>query len=64
MRQVQIEFFEILGFAEDDNNIAFFDYTELAYNANIFLFAFNLFPIYPLDGSKLVTSKQLIFRYT
>ncbi len=36
------------------DGIAFFSFTELAYSANILLLVFNLLPIYPLDGSKLV----------
>jgi Zn-dependent protease len=34
--------------------IAFFNFTELAYSANILLLIFNILPIYPLDGSKLI----------
>jgi len=38
----------------DTSNIAFFTFTELAYSANILLLVFNMIPIYPLDGSKVI----------
>lgn len=42
----------IIGYKID--NIAFIQFTEILLNANLLLFIFNLLPIYPLDGSKLV----------
>lgn len=35
-------------------DIAFFNFCELAYSANILLLIFNIIPIYPLDGSKII----------
>jgi Zn-dependent protease len=42
----------ILGHSIDQ--IPVLKFTEIVYDANFFLFVFNLLPIYPLDGSKLV----------
>lgn len=36
------------------NNLAGLEFTETVYYINLLLFTFNLLPIYPLDGSKLV----------
>jgi Zn-dependent protease len=38
----------------DTSQMSFFTFTELAYSANVLLMIFNLLPIYPLDGSKLI----------
>ncbi|HPN67175.1 MAG TPA: site-2 protease family protein [bacterium] len=52
------------------NQIPFLTFTELAYSANVLLMVFNLLPIYPLDGSKLImafinnpTTMQNFMRY-
>lgn len=42
----------ILGYEYQD--ITIIRFTEIAYNINILLFIFNLLPIYPLDGSKII----------
>ncbi|MFA4930403.1 MAG: site-2 protease family protein [Patescibacteria group bacterium] len=42
----------ILGYNIDNNVII--QFTEILLNANLLLLIFNLLPIYPLDGSKLV----------
>lgn len=42
----------ILGYSTDQN--IFLKFTEILMSANLLLLIFNLLPIYPLDGSKLV----------
>jgi len=55
----------ILGYNIDNNTLIGF--AEIAYYINILLFVFNLLPIYPLDGSKVVMAllrnQRTIYQY-
>jgi len=55
----------ILGYQYQE--ITIIKFTEIAYNINLLLFIFNLIPIYPLDGSKiimaLIKDQKTLFKY-